>query len=31
MYAAYFGTDGRTLEGDDQSALQCAQSHYPLP
>ena len=31
MYASYFGTDGRTLEGDDQSALQCAQSRYPLP
>lgn len=31
MYASYFGTDGRTLETDDQSALQCAQSRYPLP
>jgi hypothetical protein len=31
MYASYFGTDGRTLEADDQSALQCAQSKYPLP
>lgn len=30
MYATYFGTDGRTLEADDQSALQCAQSRYPL-
>lgn len=30
MYATYFGTDGRTLETDDNSALQCAQSHYPL-
>jgi len=30
MYASYFGTDGRTLEADDNSALQCAQSHYPL-
>ncbi len=31
MYAAYFGTDGRTLEADDNSALQCAESRYPLP
>jgi Matrixin len=30
MYASYFGTDGRTLETDDKSALQCAQSKYPL-
>lgn len=30
MYAAYFGTDGRTLESDDSSALQCSQSRYPL-
>lgn len=29
MYAAYFGTDARTLEGDDQSALQCSQNRYP--
>jgi hypothetical protein len=28
MYTPYFGTDGRTLESDDQSALQCAESHY---
>ena len=28
MYASYFGTTGRTLEGDDQSALQCAESRY---
>lgn len=31
MYASYFGTDGRTLEADDNAALQCAESHYPLP
>jgi hypothetical protein len=31
MYASYFGTDGRTLEADDNSALQCAESRYPLP
>ncbi len=31
MYASYFGTTGRTLEGDDQAALQCSQSHYPVP
>lgn len=31
MYAAYFGTDGRTLESDDSSALQCSQSRYPVP
>jgi len=30
MYAAYFGLDGRSLEPDDNAALQCAQSHYPL-
>ena len=30
MYATYFGTGGRTLETDDQSALQCAQSKYPF-
>lgn len=29
MYATYFGTDGRTLESDDQQALQCSQSRYP--
>lgn len=29
MYASYFGTDGRTLESDDNAALQCAQSRYP--
>jgi len=28
MYASYFGTDGRTLEADDQSALQCSESRY---
>ncbi|HKV13159.1 MAG TPA: matrixin family metalloprotease [Thermoanaerobaculia bacterium] len=28
MYAAYFGTGGRTLETDDRSALQCAESRY---
>ncbi|HKQ58877.1 MAG TPA: matrixin family metalloprotease [Candidatus Eisenbacteria bacterium] len=30
MYAYYFGTAGRTLESDDQQALQCAQSRYPI-
>ncbi len=29
MYASYFGTDGRSLESDDASALQCAQNTYP--
>ena len=28
MYAAYFGTGGRTLESDDNAALQCAESRY---
>ncbi|HMB55065.1 MAG TPA: matrixin family metalloprotease [Thermoanaerobaculia bacterium] len=28
MYASYFGSDGRTLETDDKSALQCAESRY---
>ena len=28
MYASYFGTDGRTLHSDDNSALQCAESRY---
>lgn len=28
MYATYFGSDGRTLEADDQQALQCAESRY---
>ena len=28
MYASYFGTTGRTLEADDQQALQCAESRY---
>lgn len=28
MYASYFGTTGRTLETDDRSALQCAESQY---
>jgi hypothetical protein len=31
MYASYFGTDGRSLESDDDAALQCSQSHYPVP
>jgi hypothetical protein len=31
MYTPYFGSDGRTLEGDDQAALQCAESQYPPP
>lgn len=30
MYATYFGTDGRTLESDDESALSCIQTNYPL-
>jgi len=29
MSATYFGTDMRSLETDDQSALQCLQSRYP--
>jgi matrixin/flagellar hook capping protein FlgD len=29
MYATYFGSAGRTLESDDQQALQCAQNRYP--
>ena len=28
MYATYFGTGGRSLESDDQQALQCAESRY---
>lgn len=28
MYASYFGSTGRTLETDDRSALQCAESRY---
>jgi hypothetical protein len=28
MYASYFGNTGRTLEADDRSALQCAESRY---
>lgn len=28
MYASYFGTGGRSLESDDQAALQCAESRY---
>lgn len=28
MYASYFGNTGRTLESDDQQALQCAESRY---
>ena len=28
MYASYFGSAGRTLEADDRSALQCAESRY---
>lgn len=30
MYAAYFGTGGQTLESDDEAALQCSQSRYPV-
>ncbi len=29
MYAAYIGTDGRTLEADDRSALTCVHDRYP--
>lgn len=28
MYASYFGNTGRSLETDDRSALQCAESRY---
>jgi hypothetical protein len=28
MYATYFGTGGRSLESDDQQALQCSESRY---
>jgi len=28
MYASYFGSGGRSLESDDRSALQCAESRY---
>jgi matrixin len=28
MYAYYFGVDGRTLDSDDQQALQCSQTVY---
>jgi hypothetical protein len=28
MYATYFGSDGRSLEVDDQAALQCSESRY---
>ncbi|HWM92383.1 MAG TPA: matrixin family metalloprotease [Thermoanaerobaculia bacterium] len=28
MYQFYFGTDGRSLHSDDESALQCAESTY---
>ena len=31
MYAAYFGTDGRTLENDDRGALDCADNRYFVP
>jgi hypothetical protein len=30
MYENYFGTDGRSLEVDDEAALQCSESRYPL-
>lgn len=29
MRTPYFGSDGRSLESDDKSALQCSQSTYP--
>jgi hypothetical protein len=31
MYASYFGTDGRSLESDDASGLNCAYNRYGLP
>ena len=31
MYASYFGVDERTLQADDESALQCSQGRYPVP
>jgi Domain of unknown function (DUF4082)/Matrixin len=31
MYPVYFGTPGRTLEADDQAALSCSESRYPVP
>ena len=30
MYAAYFGTDGRTLENDDRDGLNCSYNRYGL-
>lgn len=30
MAATYFGTGGRSLEGDDQAALQCSENRYPV-
>lgn len=30
MYTPYFGSGGRSLESDDQAALQCSESKYPL-
>ena len=30
MCGAYFGVEGRTLQSDDNSALSCSQSRYPL-
>lgn len=29
MTASYFGADGRSLESDDQSAIQCSTNRYP--
>jgi flagellar hook capping protein FlgD/matrixin len=31
MYASYFGVQGRSLESDDKSALQCSAGRYPPP
>ena len=31
MKATYFGDNGRSLENDDENALQCADDKYPLP
>ena len=31
MYAFYAGSGGRTLESDDQKALQCSERRYPRP
>jgi len=30
MFATYFGTDERSLEADDQNALRCSETRYPI-